>query len=104
MKKEKNKTSTTKSVVTAILLVVAFPIGWFVMIFGTKWPVWLKIVMTILGLPLTIMSFAFFAGLLSAVNPRAQIDKAKCVTACVEQLQPGEKDNCFEQCAAPMNN
>jgi len=103
MKKENNKTSTTKNIVTAILLLIAFPIGWFLMIFGTKWPVWLKIIVSILGIPLTLMSIVFYVGLISALNPQAQIEKANCVNACTERLQPGDTDNCLQQCADPIN-
>ena len=73
-------TDDTKSLITVLLLVFAYPIGAIVMFFWTKWPVWVKI---LIGLPLLLLPLAFVgiivAAMLVTVNPSEQINKAKDV-------------------------
>lgn len=64
----------TRTIVTVILLIFAYPIGLIVMWVWTHWPKWLKI---ILSLPVIL----FFIGMLATIvllvaNPTKKIDKS----------------------------
>lgn len=74
----------TKAMITVLLSIFAFPIGLILMWFWVKWPVWVKVVISIplLILPIIAIVGIFSAAVLSTVNPRAQIQKAECARQC----------------------
>ncbi len=57
----------TKSLITALLLIFLYPAGLITMWFWVKWPIWLKIM---LSLPVLILPFIILSmGALFALNP-----------------------------------
>ncbi len=64
----------TRTIVTALLLLFLYPIGLIVMWSWTKWPLWLKI---LLSLPILLFVVAILFGLvLIAINPSSQFATA----------------------------
>jgi len=56
MNKE-TKSDPIKVLVTILFLVFAAPIGFFMMIFWTKWNIWVKILISIFWVPLASIGF-----------------------------------------------
>lgn len=70
----------TRTIVTVLLLIFLFPIGFIVMWVWPKWPSWVKI---IISLPIVLFFVGIFAAaLFTVINPKAQMQKAACVTEC----------------------
>lgn len=64
----------TKTIITVLLLVFIYPAGLIVMWTWTKWPIWLKIV---LSLPVVILILAIAAGIfLVGIDPEKQFAQA----------------------------
>lgn len=86
----------TKTIITVLLLIFVFPVGFILMWVWTKWPAWVKI---IISLPIIIAIVGIFAAvLLATINPRAQIQKAACVKQCEGNSQNTACINaCLEQ-------
>lgn len=65
-----------KNIITLFLLIFFWPVGVILMWLWTKWPLWLKIILTflpfVLGIALIVM-----AGILLAVNPSQKISAAR---------------------------
>lgn len=92
-----NSSLDTKSIVTILLLLFFFPLGVILMWFLTKWPVWLKLIITI---PVTLAIIGILAvAILAAVNPKAQIQKAN-EAACRQQcsISAPSNPNCYNLC------
>lgn len=89
----------TKSLITVLLLIFAFPVGLLVMWFWVKWRLWVKLLISVPILILVVLVVLFV--LLATVNPSAQIEKAECVRNCRETT-PDE--NCSEKCVAKTIN
>lgn len=68
----------TKNLVTVLLLIFVYPVGFFVMWIWSGWKVWLKLLVSVLGTILTLLIIGIFLlpFLLLAVNPSAQFKKA----------------------------
>ncbi|MEX0895778.1 MAG: hypothetical protein WDZ94_02460 [Patescibacteria group bacterium] len=85
----------TKTLVTVLLLIFAFPIGVVVMFFWPKWRMWVKL---LISLPLTLLLLAVLLGiLLVAANPADQIENAECVSQCTTGDQ--SEEYCIQYCA-----
>lgn len=83
----------TKTLITILLLIFVFPIGLIVMWILPKWPLWVKL---LVSLPITLLIGAILVGiLLVAVNPSEQIRKAECAAQCQET---GGGDACVQSC------
>ncbi len=82
-------TSTGMTVLTILLLFFVTPIGLIVMWVGTKWSKTAKWVLTILLgiLPLIAIIGIMIVGILVAVNPSAQISKAKTMATLADARQ-----------------
>lgn len=66
---------STKTIVTVLLLIFAYPIGIIVMWFWPKWKTWVKVV---LSLPVILLPFAFLAaGALIVANPVKKINNTQ---------------------------
>lgn len=65
----------TKTIVTVLLLVFLYPIGVIVMFFWPRWPVWVKV---LLSLPILLIPFlaVFLSVILVAINPAKQFSQA----------------------------
>lgn len=90
----------TKIIVTVILLVFFFPVGLILMWFWTKWPRWLKILLTV-PLILTIFLFMglFAIGFLAALNPNSAYNKGKCVSQCENSI---DRSSCIQACSSTV--
>jgi hypothetical protein len=67
-----------RTLVTVLLLIFVFPVGWIVMWFYSKWPVWVKLLVSLVALPVVLVVVAILAGvILAVVNPKAQMNKAQ---------------------------
>jgi type II secretory pathway pseudopilin PulG len=71
------KTNTTTTIITVLLLIFIWPLGVIVMWLATKWPIWLKLVLTILPLIFLVVMGILAAAILVAINPSEQISKAR---------------------------
>lgn len=88
----------TKTIVTVLLLIFIYPIGVIVMWFWTKWPLWLKILLSVLALPIILVVIGFIAAtVLVASNPEIQ-KLAECMTVCKEKTPEAD---CESYCANP---
>jgi hypothetical protein len=81
----------TKTIITVLLLLLMFPIGLLLMWFWVKWPVWVKIV---ISLPILIIPI-LLASLLIAVNPSKAIRQADCVKMC---QAASDNQGCIRSC------
>jgi hypothetical protein len=87
-----------KTLITVLLLLFVYPIGFLLMWFWTKWKTWVKIVVSAIGCCLIIPLIGFMAiAVLSAVNPQAQIQKANCIKACTAEGKT--QTACVTECA-----
>ena len=57
MAKNEEMSQDTKTIITALLLAFAYPVGIIMMFVWTKWPGWVK---TLVVLPLVLAILAFF--------------------------------------------
>ncbi len=72
----------TKTIITVILLIFAYPIGAILALFWVKWPLWVRI---IVALPLVLIIVGIvLVFVLAALNPSAQISKAKYMSECAK--------------------
>lgn len=84
----------TKTIVTILLLIFVFPIGFIVMLFWPKWKWWVKL---LVALPGILLAFILGTALIVAVNPSAQVRKAECMTKCE---QTNDAQTCAQMCSA----
>lgn len=92
----------TKTIVTVLLLIFAYPIGFLLMWFWTRWKVWVKLLISAPGCLIFIVFLGFFAvGFLAALNPSGSLQRAKCANLCQNLTTNEEKVNCMEKCTAP---
>lgn len=83
----------TKSIITILLLIFVAPVGFIVMWFFPKWPLWLKFVISLPAL--LFMGAILVAITLVAVNPAEQIKAADCAQFCSAQ---NDKESCLKSC------
>lgn len=71
----------TKTIVTILLLIFVFPVGLIMMWIWTKWQVWVKVLVTAISVIPALLFLGFIgifaAGMLIAVNPKEQFEKAR---------------------------
>lgn len=76
--KSQGMSSDTKTLVTVLLLVFAFPAGFVLMWVWTSWPKWVKFLISgIFAFFMLIWVLIFAAAILVSVNPQAQLDRAE---------------------------
>lgn len=80
-KQESGLSEDAKTIITILLLIFVFPIGIIMMWIWMKWPVWVKILVTlVVALPFLIVIGAVSAlGLLVAFNPAEKVKEARDV-------------------------
>lgn len=86
----------TKTLVTVLLLIFAFPIGAIVMLFWPKWKWWVKLLVLLPGIVISFFVAVFMLGALVAVNPNAAIKRAECMTQCSEN---NDSATCVKMCS-----
>lgn len=73
----KSSPSGLKTFTTVIFLFVFYPIGLILMYAWMKWPIWVKILLTVLLIPVAIFGLALTAGILmTMINPAEQFKAA----------------------------
>lgn len=81
----------TKTIIVILLLVFVYPLGLVFMLMWMKWPTWVKV---LIALPVGLIVLAFLGiiavGMLAAVNPKAQIEKANQIRMEREKVEDGE--------------
>ena len=76
--KSEGMSSDTKTLVTVLLLVFAFPAGFVLMWVWTSWPKWVKFLISgIFAFFMLIWILVFAAAILVSVNPQAQLERAE---------------------------
>lgn len=91
---KKPMSEDTKSIITVLLLLFAFPIGVILMWVWSKWALWLRLV-------ITLVPIIFFASIVySGYNERMNAwdsweEKAGVVVACVQL--GGTKEECYKK-------
>lgn len=91
-----NKESDKRTIITAVFLVLFYPVGFVLMWFWSKWKIWVKLIVSCLTLPVLIVFVGILlTSILAAVNPKVQIEKANCTKTCSEQ---GVTDENLDQC------
>ncbi len=76
--KPEGMSSDTKTLVTVLLLVFAFPAGFVLMWVWTSWPKWVKFLITgIFAFFMLIWVLIFAAAIIVSVNPQAQLERAE---------------------------
>lgn len=89
----------TRTIVTVLLLIFAYPIGFLLMWFWTRWKVWVKLLISAPGCLVFLIFLGFFAvAFLAALNPSGSIQKAKCANVCQNKIDNAEKVLCMENC------
>jgi len=69
-----------KTIITILLLIFIYPLGIVLMWVWTKWPIWIKILLTLfLALFLLILAILFPIILVAVINPPQQFSKARNV-------------------------
>jgi len=97
-----NETSEdTKTIITVLLLIFLFPVGFIVMWFWPKWKTWVKL---LISFPLLLILLVFIgllmAGFFVAFNPSQAFKKGQCTTQC-----GGVKDLvCINDCMGTTSN
>ncbi len=77
---------STKTLVTILLLIFVGPVGFIVMWVWSGWKVWVKLLLTFLGVLLVVIPIVVAVALV-AVNPSKQLEKAKLL----EQIDSSTK-------------
>jgi hypothetical protein len=94
--KDESISENTKAIISVLLLIFIYPIGLIVAWFWVKWPMWLKIVVT---LPVFVYMFLLTALLSIANSSPKTMRGTECIVTCM-QLQSLDKQNtCLEACA-----
>ena len=77
----------TRTIVSILLLIFAYPIGAFVALFWSRWPKWVRILVFIpvLIVPVLIIASLLFTIVLVAINPAEQMRKAEFLNTCRKQ-------------------
>ena len=92
--------SNTKLIVTVLLLLFVYPVGFVVMWVWTKWKLWIKL---LLSLPIILFIVGILMAIvLAAINPQAQIRKAECVRTC-NTLPVSEQQTCIQTTCSDEN-
>lgn len=69
-----------KTIITILILVTVYPVGLIFMFVWMKWKWWVKLLVT---LPVTLFIVGVLAAIaLAAINPTAQLEKARCAANC----------------------
>jgi len=75
----------TKTLITVLLLIFAYPIGLILMFVWTKWPWWVKL---LVAFPIALaILFIVGMGALITANPGAQMEKARQIKLLNDQNQ-----------------
>jgi hypothetical protein len=72
----------TKTLVTVLLLIFVFPIGFILMWVWAKWKLWVKIIVSLPTLLLFLGFIIMIAAVFSSVDPKTSVLKAQCVQLC----------------------
>ncbi len=80
----------TKTIVTVLLLLFVFPLGLVLMWFWTKWPSWIKLLISV---PIIILGFLFIVGVFTVANQRS-LDQSRM--ADVRKISDEAGHYCFE--------
>src|SRR3989338_3555928 len=73
----------TKTLIVVLTLIFTYTVGLILMFLWMKWRWWIKLLISVLLFPVAILFLGIYSAvLLSAINPVAQIKKARCVKAC----------------------
>lgn len=76
--KPKGMSNDTKTLVTVLLLVFAFPAGFVLMWVWTSWPKWVKFLISgIFAFFMIIWVLIFAAAIFVSVNPQVQLERAE---------------------------
>jgi high-affinity Fe2+/Pb2+ permease len=67
----------THTIITVILLIFAYPIGIIVMWFITKWPLWVKLLLTSFLLVFIAILGLLASVLVAVINPQEQLQRAQ---------------------------
>lgn len=70
----------TKTIITILTLVLVYPVGLIFMFIWMKWKWWVKLLVLLPIAPIALGIVAAVA--LVAINPTAQLEKARCATNC----------------------
>lgn len=82
-----------RSIITVLLLIIFYPLGFLALWFWSRWPLWLKF---ILSIPMTIILILLVCIIaLFAFNPSMRIKKAQCEQRCKSFPQ---RTYCVERC------
>lgn len=92
-------TTLGKTIITILALIFFYPIGLLLMWGWSKWPKWLKILIT---LPILILIIIAILGILAsillvAINPKSQIEKARCTKECSSSQNV---ESCISNCTS----
>ncbi len=100
------QTKKSTTIITILLLIFLFPIGLIVMYASTNWKTGLKVIITILGPIILLLGVLLWGSIVVALNPQAQIQKAKCTKVCTEQYSKTstEYQSCLLSCSNPVSN
>ncbi|MBI2334230.1 hypothetical protein HYU96_00300 [Candidatus Daviesbacteria bacterium] len=97
--------STVKTVFCIVFLIILAPVGLFMMFRWMKWPAWIKGILTLVGIYITLIEISFISGLIVVLtNPYGQIFKAQN-RQCASQCQNADNATvCMQQCLDKIRN
>ncbi len=95
--KQPGMSNDTKSIIAVLALLLAYPIGVIVMWFLTKWPKWVKLLVTapLILIPLIAV---FIVAVVVITNPQKKFEKAQraqCVKQCIKNASDSD---CVKTC------
>lgn len=93
----------TKTIITVLMLALAYPVGFILMLVWLKWPGWVKF---LVGLPIILALLAVMGIIgvmvLTIANPGARLKEANWNKLCSESCVTAEdKETCLKNCLAP---
>ena len=98
--KPEGMSNDTKTLVTVLLLVFAFPAGFILMWVWTSWPKWVKfLVSAIFAFFMFLFLLGFFAALFVSGSPSAQLERAEKA-----RLQNLQNEKVFQESNSPETN
>ncbi|NMC36207.1 hypothetical protein GYA49_04130 [Candidatus Beckwithbacteria bacterium] len=93
--KDSGVSEDMKTLVTILLLIFVFPIGFIVMWAWPRWKTWVKL---LVSLPtILIFLFALFIFLAVVAAPSTQIKRAECTKNCATYSEV-QKPACITEC------
>ncbi|OGL52898.1 hypothetical protein A3K55_02155 [Candidatus Shapirobacteria bacterium RBG_13_44_7] len=103
MSEKSELSDDTKTIITVLMLVLAYPIGFILMVVWMKWPGWVKF---LVGLPIILMVLAIMGIIgvivLTIANPSARLKEASWIKICSQSCAVAEdKETCWENCLTP---